>query len=483
MPRPGETFLSTPETTPANARQGLVATLALVAVIKLAGLALDPSLRFFLGDSGSYLHTAITGWIPPDRSFLYGWLIGATAMPTQSAFALVAVQTLFGALSALLLYAWLAFGLRVRPAWAMVAAALLAIEPAQWFYERMMMAEASGLLAFVLFFGALSLYVASGRWRWIALYAALGVLTVAMRISLLAVELPLCALAPVVRALCVRGSDRGRPLVAVLRFALHFVVAMVCTLYAHGAYKRWYGELAETRPGYTAHTGMFRLGLVVPLVKPEHFRNTGVSPSVLGEVTIALDDPRQREAHMWMPGGLFDVLRRHSPLPEDVARKLSIRAARGDPFGLAGLGLSTVADYFDAGIAGARLHDDLGTRALDANMLDEVRRYLRYEAAGLERADTPAARWFAFGTPWLTFCLFALAPMAIAALWLGWKLPRRELRVLLALASLGLVAAHVLFSHIVSFRYLHPFPWFVLANAAVLLQAFLSRKTQKRELA
>ena len=243
-----EAFLSSPETTPANVRQALAATFALLAAIKLAGLVLDPSLRFFLGDSGSYLHTAITGWIPPDRSFLYGWLIGATAVPAQSAFALVTLQTLFGLASALLLYAWLAFGLRVRPAWATAAAALFAVEPAQWFYERMMMAESGGLLAFVLFFGALSRYVTSGRWRWIALYAALGVLAVAMRISLLAVVLPLCVLAPAVRALCVREPDRGRPLVAALRFTLHFVVALACTLYAHGAYKRWYGELAGTRP-------------------------------------------------------------------------------------------------------------------------------------------------------------------------------------------------------------------------------------------
>jgi hypothetical protein len=402
---------------------------------------------------------------------------------TQSAFALVALQTIFGTGAALLLYAWLAFGLRVRPAWAMAAAALFAVEPSQWFYERMMMAEATGLLAFALFFGALSLYVVSGRWRWIALYAALGVLAVALRISFLGVVLPLCALAPAVRALCVRAPDRGRPLVAALRFALHFLVAMACTLYAHGAYKRWYGDLAGTRPDYTAQTGVFRLGLVVPLVKPEHFRNTGVSPQVLDEVELPLDDPRAREAHIWMQGGLLEVLRRHSPDAESVARKLSIRAARGDPFGLAAIGFSTVSDYFDAGVAGARLQDDLGTRALEPGMLEELRRYLRYEAEGLERASTPAARWFAAGAPWLVFCLFALAPLALAALWLGWALPRRELRVLLALTSLGLVAAHLLFSHIVSFRYLHPLPWFVLANAAVLAQALRSRNTQKRELA
>lgn len=467
---------------PAELRRGLLAALAIVATLKLAGLAVDPVLRFFFGDSGSYFHTALTGWIPQDRSFLYGWLIGATAVKVQSAFALVAVQTLFGVASALLLYAWLAFGLRVRTAWALGAAALFALEPAQLFYERMMMAEATGLLAFLLFFACLSLYVAGGRWRWMVLYAAFGVLAVAMRISLLAVVLVLSVLAPVVRALCVREADRGRPLVAWLRFALHFAVALACTLYAHDAYKRWYGQLAQSEPGYTARAGVFRLGLVVPLVKPEHFRNTGIPPRVLQEVTIPLDDPANREMHVWMAGGLLDAMNRYVPDPEREAGKVSIRAARGDPLGLVRMGVATVADYFDPEVFDYRLKDDIGSRAVHPTMRDDLRRTLRYDATGLESADTPAKRWFGAGAPWLVACLLALAPLALAVLWLGRHAPRRELRVLLALASLGLVAGHVLFSHIVSFRYLHPLPWFVLANLAAGAQLLYERKTHRREL-
>ena len=43
--------------------------------------------------------------------------------------------------------------------------------------------------------------------------------------------------------------------------------------------------------------------------------------------------------------------------------------------------------------------------------------------------------------------------------------------LLLGLVSVGLVASHLLFAHIVSFRYLHPLPFFVLANLAVLAEA------------
>lgn len=46
----------------------------------------------------------------------------------------------------------------------------------------------------------------------------------------------------------------------------------------------------------------------------------------------------------------------------------------------------------------------------------------------------------------------------------------------LCLASLGLVASHLLFAHIPSLRYLHPMPWFVLANLALVLAALARRR-------
>ncbi len=472
-----------PPAAPDALRRGLVPCLAAVLSIKLAALCVDPALRFFLGDSGTYLHTAISGWIPPDRSFLYGWLIGYTAVAAQSATVLVVLQTIFGVLCALLLYAWLALGLRVRPAVAIVAAALLALEPAQLFYERMMMAEATGLLSFVLFFTALSAYASSGRWRWIVLYAVFGVLSVAFRISLLPVVLVLSVLAPIVRSLCANEQDRGRPVLAIARFALHFLVAASLTVFVHNQYKRWYGELADVREGYTANTGVFRLGLVAPLVRPEHFRNTGVPPEVLQELKVPLRDPRARESQIWMDGGLFDVLREHTDDPDRAARKISIRAARDDPFGLVRLGLSTTADYFERSVTWPRLQDDIGRRPIHPAMRDKLREVLRYDPAGIESANTPATRWFTAGAPWLTACLLLLAPLAIATLWLGRRAPRRELRVLLALTSLGLVTGHVLFSHIVSFRYLHPLPWFVLANIAVLAELLALPRQSRGETA
>ena len=51
-----------------------------ILLLKLALLAIDPQVRFFFGDSASYLLSAESGWIPPDRSFTYPYLIRATAV-------------------------------------------------------------------------------------------------------------------------------------------------------------------------------------------------------------------------------------------------------------------------------------------------------------------------------------------------------------------------------------------------------------------
>lgn len=453
----------------ATPARGALACVLLLLLLKLIAYALDPAARVFLGDSGSYFHTALTGWIPPDRSFLYGWLVGATAVPAGTVRALVLLQSGFGVLSGLLLYLWLALGVRCDVRLALVAAALFALDPGQLFYERMMMAEASGFLAFAAFFGTLSLYVARGGWLWIGLYAVLGVLAVALRISLLPVVLVLCVIAPAVRWLALPPAQRwgGWRIGSAL---LSSLVAVACTAYAHDWYKRWYGEVSGTAPAYTAQAGKFRLGLVAPLVEPEHFANSGVSAAILGELRIDLRDPRMREAQLWMPGGLYDLISRHATDPETAARKISIKAARDNPLGLVRMGLQTTGDYFVPEVYRHRLDDDLGRRPPHRKFRDDLVRHLGFDPGEDNATGAPVSRWFAWGSAWLTACLLLLLPLAGLALHRGWHSPQRGLRLLLALTSIGLVLGHVLFSHIVSFRYLHPLPWFVLANLAVLAQ-------------
>ena len=66
----------------------------LVLAIKLLLLWLDPTPKLFMGDSGSYIRTALIGSIPRDRSYFYGYLIRCLAVWPQSFTPLLVVQAL-----------------------------------------------------------------------------------------------------------------------------------------------------------------------------------------------------------------------------------------------------------------------------------------------------------------------------------------------------------------------------------------------------
>src|SRR6266853_883175 len=74
----------------------------LIITLKFSLLALDPLPKMFMGDSGSYIWTALTGWMPEDRSFLYGYVIRWSSLWTGSLTSLLILQVFLGAFSLIL---------------------------------------------------------------------------------------------------------------------------------------------------------------------------------------------------------------------------------------------------------------------------------------------------------------------------------------------------------------------------------------------
>jgi hypothetical protein len=458
----------------ASARRAEWQRIALsLLLLKCALLLLDPNLRIFMGDSGSYLHGALTEWIPPDRSFTYPWLVYVSAVFAQSAFALVLLQSLFGVCTALLLFWMLRRGAQLPFAWAAAPALLLAVEPAQLFYERMLMAEAAGLLALMGCVASVLAYVRSGQLRWAVLLVLAGLVAVSMRMSALPVVLGMTALAPVLRAHARHSiEDPGRPLLAVLRLGLHLFLVLAMTVAAHAAYKHAYGALTEGKPEYMREQGRMRLGLVAPLVKPEHLQRFGLPAELLNQLGHPLIDHRTRELQIWSNQGLWAQIRDAQPPAgaDAVAGKIAVRALQGDPLGLFRMGGATLLDYFDSPLALARLRNDAGDVAPNPGMIRDLRTHLRYDASDLYARPGVVAQVFLGSRWWLTAVLFALAPLALVVMW-RYRQPgqARSAAWVIGFAGLGLFASHLLFSHIVSFRYLHPMPAFVLASLALLL--------------
>jgi Dolichyl-phosphate-mannose-protein mannosyltransferase len=444
------------------ARYWLLLALALTAIKLVAGLA-DPTLRFFLGDSESYLHSALTGWVPPDRSYLYGRFNALSAVLPGSLYGLLVAQSLCGVLTCLLVTRIACVDLGADRRLAAALALLLALEPAQLFYERMVMAESLGTLCLVSMLACGFAYLQRQWWPWLLAVALAGIATVALRMSLLPVVLGFALLPPLV---CLA---RANARVLWRRIAAHALIALAATFIFHNAYQYWYGRMSEGPRAYLQSSGTFRLGLVAPLVKPEHLAAVGLAPELLQTLKHPLADPHAREAHLWMDGGLIAVLREASGAQTEAnARKIASRALRDDLPGFLRLAWLTTLDYFDSNQTGPRMQDDLGVRPLNEGIVTALRENLAYDGSRTHEQRNLAARYFEHGGYWLIVCLFALAPLSLLAL-LRSRPQRRSAALLLCLTALGMVAGQLLFSHIVSFRYLHPFaPVLLLCLSGVL---------------
>ncbi|MPY87362.1 MAG: hypothetical protein GEU99_05525 [Luteitalea sp.] len=445
-------------------RIGVTSVLLAVVALKVAALAIDPTIRLFLGDSAAYLNAAADNWLPPERSFVYPVLIKALVFPTGSLWTLLFWQTLAGLGVALLLWLTLVRRLALPRGLALAAACVLAIEPAQLFYERMVMAETLGLLAFAGFFASCGVYLAHGRAAWLPLTTFLGLLAVSIRLNYLPVVAVISLALPLLRGLDPVARPGGRRLLA------HSLLALCAFFALHGTYRHAVGRGFKAPPGYIARVGFMRLGLVAPLIKPEHFVRVGLPADFAEHLTHNLANPDTRPSQFWAVGGLADAIAQRGLDVDRVGLDLATLAVADDPFGLVRLGVHTLGNYFRPPLARLRLDTDLA-RAPDYPdaLVQKLRARWRYDIAGLPQRITPISRYFEVGSWWLVACLFLLAPLAALNLALHWRDPRRTQILLGALVGVGLVMTHVLFSSIASYRYLHGLPFFTLVNLLPLL--------------
>jgi hypothetical protein len=430
-----------------------------ILVAKAVGVAIDPTIRLYLGDSAAFLAGGqYDTWLPPDRSFVYSLLIRRLVRPLESLWALLFWQTVAGVLVALLLWTLLTRYLDVRRAVAFVAAMAFALEPAQLYYERMVLAETFGLLAFAAFIGAAAAYVASGRAAWLPAAAVLGLAATSLRLNYLPVVLVVSVALPLVRALDPARAPAWRPLLA------HGLIAVLSVATTHTAYRLAVGAMFDVPPTYLARSGFMQLGLVTPLLTSDHLARVGLPRDIEAQLKYPLSERRASLAHMWAPGGLAHVLAQRQLDVDRVGGDLFRVAVADDPLGLARLGLQRMGDYFRPESRWHALDNDLGRRPIPEDLLATLRDAWGYDARGVPARDTLVSRYFAAGSWWLVACLFGLIPLATADTILHWRSPRRPVILLVALVSVGLVLAHMLFVNVPFYRYLHPLPFVVVLH-------------------
>jgi hypothetical protein len=177
----------------------------IIFCLKFALLAIDPNPKLFMGDSGSYLWTALSGWIPPDRSILYGFVIRWVSLTTHSLSSLLILQTFLGAGTAILLavICRLFFFLSNRSSY--IAGCVCAIDPIQLVWERYVMTETISLFLYAIMLAVSLSYLRQRRLWQLALVQLLAVFAISFRMSYLLVVqattviLPLIAFLPFLR--------------------------------------------------------------------------------------------------------------------------------------------------------------------------------------------------------------------------------------------------------------------------------------------
>lgn len=445
-------------------RRQVCAVFLLALLVKAAIYLFDPHARFFFGDSASYLHAAITDWVPGDRSPTLPIVIGYTAVAARSMTVWIILQSVVGALICASVFWLLGNSLNVRRDLAISAALLLAVEPLQLYYERSLMAEALGTGLLMAMLCCQILYLRQRRWPWLIIAALAGVAAVSMRLSLLPTVLVLSALTP----FCLLFAPTfARPSTRTL--VIHALIASIATWGSHDLYKRWSGQRMGVEPGYTADEGYFRLGWLAPLVKPEHLDRLGIDGRLLADVPSDTQDRRSREWQIWNEQGLINLVRQHGgEHGPRIADKISKRILREQPVQVLSLAVQTLGDHFDTPYARGRMDNDLGSNPAPATFAERARQALDVDASDWRHLDAPVSRWLQSSRLGLSLGYFALLILAPILLWQAWRETSPAL-ALIAASAVGLTVSYALFGHILVFRYLHPMTPVLLALMAVLI--------------
>jgi hypothetical protein len=469
---------------------GWIAFLLAVLGIKLAAFVLDPAPKLFFGDSVWYIGTAFLDWIPPDRSFTYGYLIKLVTLGSHSLTELVVFQVLASAASAVLLAYALKRYFFIGPAIACACGILCALEPIQLLYERYALTETFSLFYFALYMVCSFDYLRRPRLGALCLVQVLGVALVSLRVSFLPVVLANAPILPLLAAFALARQDGAAPSCrgfgsppaarprALLTLGVHLLVAAGLTVTLHTGYKQIYSTLTGNPPGYNAASGHFILSIWAPVVEPVDFPYPELRTAVFGDLLYDRKDRFTRTMQLFAEGGLVERI--SGAVSESrsnaAALQTAMNALKRDPLGVARLSLQTLGDYFNPRVLRESILNDL---AMDDDQIDLYHRYLKvfgeyahFHDRAEQQAMTPMKSYYQAAVPWFWLLLFTPI-LCTAAFFCAKDLRVRVLTLELHVAIYGCVAVACFLTVIPVARYLQPVSWLLFFPVAILADRML----------
>lgn len=453
----------------------------LAAKAFLAFIDHDP--RFFLGDSVSYLTTAVDGWIPPDRSFLYGFFLRCFILPFESIEALIVVQVFLSALTV-----WI--GVEIMRRAGLSNRGLLwgfgliwAVAPVQLMYERFMMAECVSLFVYAMHLAVCLQFIRRPHWAWLGAMAITAFLLVAIRVSYLpniffsAVVLPLLVLIPGSTDTVGKSTMWAPRLRATCGY---LALSLVLTGVALAGYKHWYSFKSGNPPAYHSRQGYFMLSTVAPLLSPSDFSDPSLRAAVYAEGGLDLKDPI-RDGHLWEGEGLLKRMERHVGDPNEVdqlARKIALKVMVRHPVKFIGLGWINTEAYLQPDVVSTMVRLDLNRdRPLWGEFRQKLAKAFAYTGDG--NSESLAATAYFKSIPWYMFLVAASLPLVFIAVWVSFS--RARLALFVAGHLFVAFAVVIWLASIATVRYLHAIEFLFLFTLGLTAAELLAQRSLERE--
>jgi hypothetical protein len=328
----------------------------LIMALNFLLLAFDPLPKLFMGDSESYLWTAVSGWIPPDRSFLYGYVIRWSSLGTGSLTSLLILQAFLATVTAILvalICRWI-FGLAAGLSY--LFGVLCSLDPLQLVWERYVMTETVSLFfyVFALFFSFL--YLRQQRLWQLAIVEILSVLAIGFRMSYLLVAqisvvlLPLIAFFPEIRAASRKHSSTLLKASGLKSAGLHLAFSVLFMFVLQQGYRQLNGRLASREPALLHNTGLSVLTTWAPVLKSTDSPDPRLSELIARGNEFRLNDVWSRDGQLYSPGGLVDRWKQIEPnaaVSNQVAKQTALNALLRHPMGIMTLGAKTFLHYWN----------------------------------------------------------------------------------------------------------------------------------------
>ena len=460
---------------------------ALVLAIKLLLLWVDPTPRLFMGDSWSYIWTALTGWIPGDRSYFYGYLVRGLALWPHSFTPLVLAQVLASGATAII------FALICRRLFEMsnrlsfLFGSLCAVDPSQVVWERYVMTETFSLLVYVLVLYWSFTYLRSRRLWQLALVQALSVLLIGFRMSYLLVVqgctilLPLIAFAHCALPVLRRRSGTRAPEARVLIIgSIHVIASIAMMLVMHGAYKYANGRLSHREPAYLYNAGDHLAAVWAPALKPSDATDPRFGEVIANGDQFKIKDLHFRNAQQYGEGLLiprWHQIEKNRRKNDRVSRETSINALRHRPLEIVGLAVQTYMEYWNLRLIWRYARNDLGYGTLKEEQLKTLA-----EKFGFHTVDHLPVLPYSllqryFLAAWPYYFVVVLSPLICAfAVWFG---RHRAFAFLLFTHASILIVVVTALSPQASIRYVQPVSLLTLLSIALCVDPLATRKGRR----